>query len=890
MFINRYRKEHFTQPDLSSALQTAEIIQSDCSKDIQNSVGLFKNMVCEDNVYYNINNQYINNSSNLKNDWDIMYAIPRKKSGVYKTSSDECGSPEDDYSATLNCDRLVLDKCVDNYGQLSIVGGSPMDSNGMHVCAFTNCKTYCDNVDYCWRSNDIKQEINRITIKTNCMDAKMNDTMPDDCLVNVNSNMCPDRKYFYYSRTDDSINSNDIIDGYYVKSIKKIDEDTYKCLYTTNIQNQLFDTRYDASNHCLEKQESVTCYYESEDRVYDRTVHYLNKSQCSYGSNVNCIKNIDDTCGYSNTYYKLTDTTFEGFDKIDTYGTVDVKTTLIENPINGLLQCGVREQIMYDHEYLSNLDCTEKNSRCFNFDSSNIQEMGGELFGNNRCIFRDCLSYASASNESHLRGLRNIEIKTNYDIAQNNITMLDTLYSVVSSSGTTDLSANGYLDTNANALAVSAQLNTEDIVSVMDYGVLNHLHSWSETVGTKLNNWCENKHSIGGVLLEGEYCEANCAGVGNTPQDGGWYPGNRIINSNGLQWMSTNDTLIEFKDITIQKYCSTVNSTPSSTPSFEKVRKHYNLEINDAEKVFIDHWYSKAVSYISPFGAFPKQGMLIERILHFGYISFYINFESYTEDVQYTISDVVAKFKGVVDKWFSWMRLDIKVVLFGVRYASNISGQILDLDTYNLFPWQKIEVEKEEENNEFNQFNPWGTECGYFSGYAQNTFKSLQDTLGSVCVRSPTLSNPNHVSTGRRGSIRNGPPQRGARRRSEWSRSTFVGAEVSHHDVVFSIKGGGWTAHGQPQYLRLDHGAYLRNDVVAQVFGHSLSFDDLYDDEKYPESLYKDGFEHKKEDIRSIMDSVDYVTHMDKAMLLMAMEMSDVLEPLSNELPIEPIK
>ena len=109
----------------------------------------------------------------------------------------------------------------------------------------------------------------------------------------------------------------------------------------------------------------------------------------------------------------------------------------------------------------------------------------------------------------------------------------------------------------------------------------------------------------------------------------------------------------------------------------------------------------------------------------------------------------------------------------------------------------------------------------------------------------------------------------------------FGGAEVTHHDMVFSIKGGGvWTAHGQPQYLRLDHKAYNWDpNVIAHEFGHSLSFDDFYNRVKYPTALYdEDGFEHKKQDIRSIMDSYSVgVTHMDKAMLLMAMEMSGTL-------------
>ena len=351
-----------------------------------------------------------------------------------------------------------------------------------------------------------------------------------------------------------------------------------------------------------------------------------------------------------------------------------------------------------------------------------------------------------------------------------------------------------------------------------------------------------------------------------------WLPVNQALSSTGIKsyidWAVKYD-LVSITTIPNATYeiDSIIKSgrlgsirVPLNQQSSEEVRSEYNLIINDAEKVFLDHWYSRAVFYIPPIDGLPKQGMMIQRILHFGYVSFHIYFESYEEDVNYSISDVVDKFKTVVDKWFSWMDLDIKVVLFGVRYASNIKGKISDLDTYRthtgylLQSWQKIEVAGVNEfNQDWDQFNPWGTECGYYSGYDQNTFKSLQDTLGSSCpfgTNPFSLPNPN-----------------------------FGGAEVTHHDMVFSIKGGDWTAHGTPQYLRLDHNAYSLDNVVAHEFGHSLSFDDFYDDVKYPTVLYdEDGFEHKKEDIRSIMDSYSGgVTHMDKAMLLMAMEMSGTL-------------
>jgi hypothetical protein len=66
---------------------------------------------------------------------------------------------------------------------------------------------------------------------------------------------------------------------------------------------------------------------------------------------------------------------------------------------------------------------------------------------------------------------------------------------------------------------------------------LGELNDWARDVqpATPLNNWCVGKDNTGGDLAEGQFCQANCAGIGNNRT--GWYPGGKIKKvGNGLQW------------------------------------------------------------------------------------------------------------------------------------------------------------------------------------------------------------------------------------------------------------------------------------------------------------------------------------------------------------------
>jgi hypothetical protein len=64
---------------------------------------------------------------------------------------------------------------------------------------------------------------------------------------------------------------------------------------------------------------------------------------------------------------------------------------------------------------------------------------------------------------------------------------------------------------------------------------LGELNDWARDVqpATPLNNWCVGKDNTGGDLAEGQFCQANCAGIGNNKT--GWYPGGKIKKV-GLQW------------------------------------------------------------------------------------------------------------------------------------------------------------------------------------------------------------------------------------------------------------------------------------------------------------------------------------------------------------------
>jgi hypothetical protein len=81
-------------------------------------------------------------------------------------------------------------------------------------------------------------------------------------------------------------------------------------------------------------------------------------------------------------------------------------------------------------------------------------------------------------------------------------------------------------NTTTNVRPVRSGINT-----------LGELNNWARHVqpATTLNTWCVDKDNTGGDLAEGQFCQANCAGIGNNKT--GWYPGGKIKKAgSGLQW------------------------------------------------------------------------------------------------------------------------------------------------------------------------------------------------------------------------------------------------------------------------------------------------------------------------------------------------------------------
>jgi hypothetical protein len=91
---------------------------------------------------------------------------------------------------------------------------------------------------------------------------------------------------------------------------------------------------------------------------------------------------------------------------------------------------------------------------------------------------------------------------------------------------------------------------------------LGDLNDWARDTAPKttLNNWCVNRDRNGQDLGEGQYCVANCAGIGNNNTD--WYPGGKIKKvGKGLKWEKHPGHWKEFNpSLSKMRYCSHVGN------------------------------------------------------------------------------------------------------------------------------------------------------------------------------------------------------------------------------------------------------------------------------------------------------------------------------------------
>ena len=266
------------------------------------------------------------------------------------------------------------------------------------------------------------------------------------------------------------------------------------------------------------------------------------------------------------------------------------------------------------------------------------------------------------------------------------------------------------------------------------------------------------------------------------------------------------------EDLETEEFC--INTTELSA----------NLSLNDDEKKYTEQWQAIYDTYLG------SSNPLLERILHFGYFSFWINFEG-TMKGTYSIIAVKQRMKFLLDWWLSWLGIDVPVILFGVRYSKNIAAQISDLNAFN-FIEENVKLLEFEGGDDFVN-SPWGEECAYkFKstwpwGEDFWSYRRLLETINSTCE-----------------------------------------GVVNHHDIVFSITGGDWVANAGPEYIRVSDAAYSIEKVCIHEFGHSLGLDDLYNNDRYPGD---------KSNITSIMLSaynraIDTIPDMDKAQLLKVFE------------------
>jgi hypothetical protein len=77
--------------------------------------------------------------------------------------------------------------------------------------------------------------------------------------------------------------------------------------------------------------------------------------------------------------------------------------------------------------------------------------------------------------------------------------------------------------------------------------LLRSLNNWAKNdePATPLNNWCVSKDNSDNDLDEGQYCYANCAGIGNQQTD--WFPGNKIKKTGSrFEYETTKDVWVDF--------------------------------------------------------------------------------------------------------------------------------------------------------------------------------------------------------------------------------------------------------------------------------------------------------------------------------------------------------
>lgn len=426
--------ENFVDKELSDALDTAieksRIDENTQMQKLNKNLFDVDNTICEENnIYYNIDDSYVNSKENITTTEGKLYVVPKTKKGIYNENVSSCVSPDENYKRSLQCGTLMMSNCVDDFGLISNSPGQNALLGDKDACLFKYCRAFCADIKKCWKYDSNQDVIRHMKYNTNCTDDKFNESKPSDCYENPLEASCPDRNFYNYNSND---LTNTIYENKYDVSRQQIDNETIQCIYKTDNLEKKFTTFDEAAEFCSYPSTS-TCHYLSNN-IYTQENHRLEKASCSYNSNIDCISDLNDSyCDFTKPYFSLSGSEYVGTQKIDSFDKVDIPTELIE--INARQKkCDVSARYIYDNDLIDSLSCEEQVSDCYNLENDVVQSIYGRKDpAANKCIFDNCFSFEASSNANEQRRLENIEIERNNAMASSIIEKVDSIQAMIDS-------------------------------------------------------------------------------------------------------------------------------------------------------------------------------------------------------------------------------------------------------------------------------------------------------------------------------------------------------------------------------------------------------------------------------------------------------------------------
>ena len=244
--------ENFVDKELSDALDTAieesRIDENTQMQKLNKNLFDVDNTICEENnIYYNIDDSYVNSKENITTTEGKLYVVPKTKKGIYNENVSSCVSPDENYKRSLQCGTLMMSNCVDDFGLISNSPGQNALLGDKDACLFKYCRAFCADIKKCWKYDSNQDVIRHMKYNTNCTDDKFNESKPSDCYENPLDASCPDRNFYNYNSND---LTNTIYENKYDVSRQQIDNETIQCIYKTDNLEKKFTTFDEAAEFC----------------------------------------------------------------------------------------------------------------------------------------------------------------------------------------------------------------------------------------------------------------------------------------------------------------------------------------------------------------------------------------------------------------------------------------------------------------------------------------------------------------------------------------------------------------------------------------------------------------------------------------------------------------